>query len=153
MHPYTTSSAFRIVLLAVLALAAGCGEHRADTPADLVLRNGNFYTVDDARGWAQAVAITGGRFSYVGNDAGVRAFIGPDTRVVDLDGRMVLPGMFDVHNHALGSALEVLACDLSAEAIREEHGEFPEDAVGEYLARIERCAENQPDAEWVTGAG
>ena len=153
MHPYKTSSAFRTALLVVLALAAGCGERRAETPADLVLQNGNFYTVDDARGWAQAVAITSGRFSYVGNDAGARAFVGPNTRVVDLGGRMVLPGMFDVHIHALGSGLEVLACDLSAEAILEEHGEFPDDAVGEYLARIKRCAENQPDAEWVTGAG
>ncbi len=153
MRLYTTSSAFRIALLAVLAVAAGCGERHAETPADLVLRNGSFYTVDDARSWAQAVAITSGRFSYVGNDAGARAFVGSNTGIVDLGGRMVLPGMFDVHIHALGSGLEVLACDPSAEAILEEHGEFPEDAVGEYLARIKRCAENQPDAEWVTGAG
>ena len=72
MHLYRTSSAFRIALLAVLGLAAGCGEHRAETPADLVLQNGSFYTVDDARSWAQAVAITSGRFSYVGKDAGTR---------------------------------------------------------------------------------
>ncbi len=153
MPLYKISSVVRVALLAVLTQAAGCGEQNAETAADIVLQNGSFYTVDDARSWAQAVAITSGRFSYVGNNAGAQALIGANTRVVDLGGRMALPGLFDVHIHALGSGLEILACDLSMEAILEEHGEFPEDAVGEYLARIERCAENQPDAEWVTGTG
>ena len=150
---HTLRSVFRLTLVIGLAAIAGCNKPAAQITADLVLENGSIYTVDDARSWAQAVAITDGRFSYVGTDAGVQALIGPHTQVVDLGGRMVLPGMFDVHIHALGSGLEALSCDLSAESLYEEFGRIPEDLLGEYLQRIERCAAERPNAAWVVGAG
>ena len=61
-------------------------------PADTALVNGAVYTVDAARSWAQAVAITDGRIAIVGTDDDVRQAIGPATEVVDLAGRMLVPG-------------------------------------------------------------
>ena len=69
-------------------------------PADLILKNGAIYTVDVARSWAQAVVVRDGRIVYVGDDAGSDAFAGSGTKVVDLEGKMVLPGFVDGHNHA-----------------------------------------------------
>jgi len=68
---------------------AGGGRARE---ADVVLRGGAVYTVDAARRWAESVAINGDRIVYVGPDAGAGAYVGPRTRVVNLNGRMVLPG-------------------------------------------------------------
>jgi predicted amidohydrolase YtcJ len=73
--------------------------------ADLVLLNGKIVTVDPAFSLQQAVAIKDGRFVAVGTDAAVRAWIGPSTRVVDLEGRTVIPGLIDSHIHAIRGAL------------------------------------------------
>ncbi|MCB1404040.1 MAG: amidohydrolase, partial [Rhodobacteraceae bacterium] len=66
----------------------------------LILKNGAIYTVDAARSWARAVVVRDGRIVYVGDDAGSDAFAGSGTKVVDLEGKMVLPGFVDGHNHA-----------------------------------------------------
>jgi predicted amidohydrolase YtcJ len=111
-------------------------------PADLVLTGGAVYTVDAARSWAQAVAIRGGRVAAVGTDAGMRPFVGPRTEVVDLRGRMVLPGFQDAHVHASGGGLELGRCDLS-----------PLHGRAEYLAAIRAYATRHPEAAWITGGG
>ena len=69
------------------------------TSADMVLTNGQIYTVDDSQPWAEAVAIENGRFEYVGDADGVKAFIDSDTVEYDLQGRFVLPGLVDSHTH------------------------------------------------------
>lgn len=112
------------------------------TPADLVLTGGAVYTVDAARTWAQAVAITGGRIAAVGTDAEMRAHVGPRTEVVNLRGRMVLPGFQDAHVHASGGGLERGQCDLTSEHTREG-----------YLAAIRSYADRNPGAAWIVGGG
>lgn len=72
------------------------------TYADTVLRNGFVYTVDSKRSVKQTVALKDGVILYVGNEGAVKRFIGPDTEVVDLRGRMVMPGLQDGHMHAFG---------------------------------------------------
>src|SRR2546423_8488917 len=67
--------------------------------ADRVFRNGAIYTVNAVRSWAEAVAIRAGRIVYVGTDRGAQSWIGPQTRVVDLQGKMMLPGFYDSHVH------------------------------------------------------
>ena len=67
--------------------------------ADLVFVNGAVYTVDAMRSWAQAVAVRDGRVALVGTDDDVRAAIGPGTEVIDLAGRMLIPGFQDAHVH------------------------------------------------------
>ena len=141
-----------IRLLLTLGLA-GCGTDLPEQPVDVILENGRFYTVDDDRSWAQAVAVHDGRFVYVGSNAGVQKLKHRDAQVIDLDGRMVLPGLFDVHIHALAGGVGKLRCDLSLESLIEEFGAPPDDLLAEYLARIERCAANRPDDEWILGSG
>ena len=111
-------------------------------PAELVLTGGAVYTVDAARSWAQAVAISAGRIAAVGTDAGMRPHVGPRTEVIDLRGRMVLPGFQDAHVHASGGGLERNRCDLS-----ELHSR------ADYLAAIRAYADQHPEAEWITGGG
>lgn len=76
----------------------------ATTP-DLILRNGRFTTLDRANPAASAVAIAQGRFTKVGDDREVMALAGAGTRVIDLGGRSVLPGLIDNHLHIIRGGL------------------------------------------------
>ena len=114
----------------------------AEGPADLVLTGGAVYTVDAARTWAQAVAISDGRIAAVGTDADMRPYVGPGTEVVNLRGRMLLPGFQDAHVHASGGGLERSQCDLTGEHTRQG-----------YLAAIRHYAGRSPGAAWTTGGG
>ena len=69
-------------------------------PADLLFRNGAVYTVDAQRSRAQAVGVSGQRIIFVGSDEAAAKHIGPDTEIVDLKGKMLLPGFIDSHAHA-----------------------------------------------------
>lgn len=74
--------------------------------ADVVFVNGRVYTIDPKRPWAQAVAVKGKHIAYVGDTAGAKAMVGKKTEVIDLRGKMVLPGFVEAHTHPFtGSAL------------------------------------------------
>jgi predicted amidohydrolase YtcJ len=97
------------ILLALLSLsAAGCARHAG--PADLVLKNGRVVTMDPAHPTAQAIAIAGGKIAAVGSDAAIQSYVGSDTRVIDLQGHLVIPGFIESHGHftGLGQALTEL---------------------------------------------
>src|SRR6185295_14155497 len=81
-------------------------------PADLVLRGGNIITVDKDWRIAQAVAISGGRFAAIGDGAAMTAHIGPNTQVIELAGRTVVPGLIDTHLHQLLAGLNGPAVQL-----------------------------------------
>ena len=75
---------------------------------------GDFYTVDAKNPKAQAVAIIGGKFIYVGDADGVKAFVGEDTQVERFDGGLILPGFVDGHAHGnLGGSKMLLMCKLN----------------------------------------
>jgi predicted amidohydrolase YtcJ len=97
---------------ATLAVAAS-NSADATNAADLVLQSGYIYTVDERNTIQQAIAIQRGRIVYVGTDQGARAFIGKQTNVIDLHGRMVMPGLVDTHNHAIAGGSQLLDCDLN----------------------------------------
>ena len=82
--------------------------------ANLAFVNGRVYTMDADRRWAGAVAVSEGRIVAVGTDADVRELIGPGTDVVDLGGRMLLPGFQDAHIHAAASGLR----DAALQSVR-----------------------------------
>jgi predicted amidohydrolase YtcJ len=141
------------ILLGAAALGAaalaGCAQQATEkldekksAVADLALTGGAIYTENDARGWAQAVAIDDGRIVYVGTDAGAKDYIGPQTQVIDLKGRMVIPGMQDVHIHAIMGGIEANTCDLRSLK-----------TVDEYVAKVKECADAHPDDPWVMGSG
>lgn len=114
----------------------------ANGSADLVLVNGPVYTVDAARRWAGAVAVKGGRIAAVGTDESVRGLVGPRTEVIDLRGRMVLPGFQDAHVHPPASGVEMLQCDL--------HDLW---GLDPYRERIAEYVRTHPDLEWILGGG
>lgn len=107
-----TTSAAAAALLFYTALAPGAfaqdeASKRA-AEADAVYQNGFVYTVDGVRSRAQAFAVRDGKYVAVGSNDEMKAVTGPDTRVVDLEGRMVMPGLVDSHIHALRGALTAL---------------------------------------------
>jgi len=75
--------------------------------ADLALTNGYIYTVDSARHTFEALAISGNRIVFVGGNSEADAWIGGHTRVIDLDGKMVLPGFVDSHCHITSGVSEI----------------------------------------------
>ncbi len=94
----TLFSAFALVLYA--GLLTGSSALAQVQAADYVLTNGKIYTVNEQQPWAEAVAVKGRDIVYVGDNAGAQAFIGDDTIVADLGGKLMLPGFIDTHNHA-----------------------------------------------------
>jgi predicted amidohydrolase YtcJ len=111
------------------------------TYADLVFAGGPVFTADTVRSRATGVAVTGGRIVAVGGDD-VRELIGPRTEVVDLKGRMLLPGFQDAHVHTVWGGLDILRCDLSGLS-----------TASEYLERLGEYAQQNPGDEWVLGGG
>jgi len=111
-------------------------------PADLVFLGGTVYTVDAARRWARAVAVRGGRIVAVGEEADVRPLTGPRTEVIQLGGRMLLPGFQDAHVHPPAGGLELLQCAL-ADAY----------SLEDYSRIIASYAADHPDVEWILGGG
>ncbi len=87
--------------LACAALFAISPAATAQEHADYVLTNGRVYTVNKERPWAEAVAVRGRDIVYVGDNTGAKAFIGEDTVVADLLGKLMLPGFIDTHSHSV----------------------------------------------------
>ncbi len=103
----------RIALL-LCAVAACTTPEVPEEPADIVLRGGGIYTADAVRTRAEALAIRAGEIVAVGRDADVARLIGDSTRIVDLTGRLALPGFHDAHIHPLSSGHSMLGCPLQA---------------------------------------
>lgn len=93
------------VLAAACLLLAACGARGPigqPGPADLILTGGKVFTADSTRPWAEAVAIRGERIVAVGSAAEVGRLAGASTRVIALEGRVVVPGFNDAHDHVGG---------------------------------------------------
>jgi predicted amidohydrolase YtcJ len=110
--------------------------------ADLAFVNGDVYTVDAARRWAQAVAVKDGRIVAVGTDDAVAELRDSRTEVVDLAGRMLVPGFQDAHVHPVFGGIDMLQCDLHDRGTKDE-----------YLAAIASYAATNPDEPWILGGG
>ncbi|HZM50577.1 MAG TPA: amidohydrolase [Vicinamibacteria bacterium] len=95
----------------LLVAVAVAGDARAGTRADLALRGGRIW-VGKGRPLATAIAMKDGRVAAVGSDAEVQAWVGPETRVIHLRGRLVVPGFNDAHVHFLSGGFGLLSVDL-----------------------------------------
>ena len=108
----------RVQVLAVIVGLVSClwlNDVRAakDGKADVVLRNGKIYTADPARSIGQSIAFTGNSIVAVGDDDEVTPLIGPATKVIDLGGKLVLPGLIDTHTHPIEGAINGTKCSLA----------------------------------------
>src|SRR5688500_14859031 len=136
MRPYQT------VLCVGLIAVLPAGLRAQQQPADLILTNARIYTVDDRRPFGEAMAITGGRVRFVGSGRGALAMRGPRTRVIDLDGRTVIPGMVDAHAHLLGLGMALRTVDLRGTK-----------SYDEVIARVSARAREVPAGTWIIGRG
>jgi len=111
-------------------------------PADLIVTGARVYTVDDDRPIADALAVRGGRVLYVGSERGAMAFKGSATRVVEMAGRTIVPGIVDAHAHllSLGHALQVV--DLVGSK-----------SYDEVVARVAAKAKGAAPGSWIEGHG
>jgi predicted amidohydrolase YtcJ len=110
--------------------------------ADLVFKNGAVYTVNPNRDWAQAVAVAGERIVYVGSDSGADAFIGPETTLIDLDNKMLLPGFIDSHAHPSDCIDLFLSINL-----------YSSKSVEDYQKVIAKYIKENPDEPVYRGGG
>jgi len=110
-------TALRTTVAACVALLASCpglnSAHSSEGKAEVVLRNGKIYTADSTRSIAQAIAFTGNTILAVGHDEDMVPLIGAKTQTVDLQGKLVLPGMIDTHIHPIFGAVDRLKCSLA----------------------------------------
>jgi len=111
-------------------------------PADLVFYNGVVYAADIAQNQFEAVAVRAGKIVYRGSDSGVKQWIGRNTEILDLKGRMLLPGFHDAHMHPFMGIVDLLECRLMGLGSLEE-----------YLARVQRWVREHPGEEYIRGGG
>jgi len=131
-----------LVVLCIWLLAAGVAappQTSQMAPADLVLTNGAIITVDPADRVAQAVAVRGGKIVFVGSTAGVRAYVGPATQVIDLAGRAATPGLIDTHVHFSEAADNLDLGDARS--------------MADVIAKVKAWADKTPAGQWVRGGG
>jgi hypothetical protein len=135
------SAPLHATLLTLLVLAA-CDSGPAQEPADLVLTNGRIVTVDDALPEAQAVAVRDAIIVAVGTSEEIEDFIGPSTEVIDLGGRLAVPGFIEGHGHylSLGRAQTIL--DLTQA-----------DTWDDIVAMVRDAAAQARPGEWINGRG
>jgi predicted amidohydrolase YtcJ len=121
----------------LLAFGAGAVAAADLPPADIVYQNGYVYTVDAHDGVQHALAVRHGAIVYVGDDVGVKALIGKSTQIVDLHGRMVMPGLVDGHMHPLDGGTVLLGCNLN-------YGRL---TVAQMQVKIQACLDQTKDKE------
>jgi predicted amidohydrolase YtcJ len=135
-------SRFLLVGASIAAVAASSAAQTAAPKADLILVNGNVYTVDDAHPRASAFAVRNGRVIFVGSEREARFLAGPSTRVVDARGRTVIPGMVDAHAHLLGLGTSLRNVQLAGSKTYDE-----------VIARVVERAKTMKPGEWILGRG
>ncbi|MBT8098721.1 MAG: amidohydrolase family protein, partial [Gammaproteobacteria bacterium] len=142
----------RFSLIALAGALAACGSESTDSVtdapvgdeqfADLVLVGGTIATVDPAIGNVEAMAVDGYQIAAVGTDDEIATYIGPETNVIELDGRFVMPGFIEGHGHFLGFGESLRILDLSE--VRD---------WDEVVSMVATAADKVPAGEWITGRG
>jgi predicted amidohydrolase YtcJ len=131
----------KLLVLSLLLLTFSPAETKV-APATLILSNGNIYTANDRQPQAQAIAVRNDRIVYVGTNAGAKQYQGANTRVVDLHGMTVLPGMTDAHYHFIGVGAREM--NLNLEGITN---------LQDFLAKVKTRVDQAKPGDWVTGRG
>lgn len=131
-----------ILALALIANALASGSVVTSEPADVLFINGNVYTVNDRQPRGQAIAVKGGRIIFVGSDKAARSYQGKTTRVIDLHGSTVVPGLTDSHYHLAGVGAREMELNLEGT-----------ESLNQFLARVKERVDRSKPGEWVTGRG
>jgi predicted amidohydrolase YtcJ len=108
----------------------------------LVFINGSVYTANDRQPTAEAIAVSGDRIIYVGNNAGAQRLVTKNTRVIDLKGRAIFPGFTDAHHHLIGVGFREMTLNLEGTT-----------SLPDFLAKVKARVDQAKPGEWVTGRG
>ena len=133
-----------LILSVSLSPAFGCGPQAPDIggPADLVLLGGRVVTVDPDHPEAEAVAVRNGRIAAVGTTAEIAATAGPDTEIIQLEGRLAIPGFIEGHGHFMGVGNAQMILKLGEAANWNRIVDMVAEAVAE-----------APEGGWIDGRG
>ena len=126
----------------ILSLGYFLPAHSSAEPADIVFKNGNIYTVNERMPRAEAVAVKAGKITFVGSNKDAAAYEGTRTRVVDLKGSTVVPGLTDSHYHLSGVGAREMNLNLEGTTSLEA-----------FLAKVKERVDRAKPGEWVTGRG
>jgi hypothetical protein len=124
-----------------LFLALTCRVTAADD-VDLIFVNGNIYTVNENQPHAEAVAVKGDRIVFVGENEGARKLRGARTRLIDLHGHTVVPGLTDSHCHIFGIGEREMNLNLEGS-----------NTFQDFLAKVKARVAQTPSGKWITGRG
>lgn len=114
----------------------------ADEPADLVFRGGKIVTLEKAQPQVTALAARGGRIVALGTDDEVTRYVGPKTRVIDLGGKLAVPGFIEGHGHFAGVGQSRMVLDLTKAKTWDD-----------IVAVVARAAAQAPPGKWIHGRG
>src|SRR5579862_2223518 len=129
-----------IASMVLCALAGAASAQSPPQPADVVVVNAKIYTVNPRQPWAQALAIRGEKISAVGTNKEIARYRGPATRIIDAQGRLVLPGFTDCHIHFMQGSLGLVRVDLNGAK-----------SVAEIQKRVKAYADAHPKEKWIQG--
>lgn len=130
------SAVAAVAAAALVALSSGCGGSD-QPPADTVFQHGDVVTLDSGDTRAQAVAVRDGKIVFVGSDQAVQAYVGAKTQVIDLQGRMLMPGFVDAHVHSLAAGRALLVCDMAYAPLSQ----------AQLAARVQACLDSSTAKE------
>lgn len=112
-------------------------------PKNVVFKNGTIYTSNEKQDIAEAVEIKDGKITFVGSNKDVEELINEDTKVIDLQGRQILPGFVDNHNHIFEAKSPAAGnCSVSSDA-----------ALQEQRSYLKACKKDIKTGEWISGTG
>src|SRR6185436_18205575 len=132
----------RVLLILCALLLTLAPSPAPDDSADIVFMNGNIYTVNDRAPKAEAVAVKKGRIVFVGSSKDAQKYISKNTRVIDLHGNTMLPGLTDAHHHLAGVGFREMNLNLEGTTSLED-----------FLAKVKARVDQAKPNEWVTGRG
>lgn len=133
-------NSFIFFCLFILGLTS-CGKTKPD-PADMVIRNGNIYTMDEGQPQVEAVAVVDGKIIATGESDTIEEYIGEQTEVIDLKGRTMTPGLIEGHGHFMGLGYNELNLDLLDVTSYEE-----------LVNRVKGAVATAKPGQWITGRG
>ena len=128
-----------VLLLAAVTLPAAA---ESPQPADIIVVNARVYTINPKQLWAEAIAVRGDKILAVGDKTKIESYRGKTTKVIDADGRLLLPGFTDCHIHFMDGSLGLTRVDLNGAG-----------TVPEIQKRVKAYADSHPQEPWIQGMG
>lgn len=129
-----------IIVFSIIGLFFSCAQKKE--PADLVLMNGKIVTVDEAKPEAQALAVRGDTILAVGSDKEIKPYIAETTKVLDLEGKLAIPGFIDAHGHFTSLGQSKMRLDF-----------MHVNDWDEIVAMVEEAVKKAQPGEWILGRG